>query len=84
MVINKVEKTDEFVKAVTKIKDGAFKEKVEKQIIKIIREPEIGKPMRFGRQGTREVYLSPYRLAYAYVKEENKIIFIGLYHKDQQ
>ena len=40
--------------------------------------------MRFYRKGTREVYISPYRLSYAYLKEEDKIIFLDLYHKDEQ
>ena len=40
--------------------------------------------MRNVRKGTREVYIKPLRLSYAYIKEENKIIFLELYHKDQQ
>lgn len=84
MVVTTVEKTDEFVRINKKIKDSLQKEKVQKQIIKIIQEPEIGKPMRFGRKGTREVYISPFRLSYIYIKEENKIILLDLYHKDKQ
>jgi len=40
--------------------------------------------MRHARKGTRELYIKPYRLSYAYIKEENKIIFLNLYHKDEQ
>lgn len=40
--------------------------------------------MRYARKGTREVYLKPFRLSYAYIKEENKIILLDLYHKKKQ
>lgn len=75
---------EEFKRRFSKIKDSGFKEKVKKQIAKIIENPEIGKPMRHDRKGTREVYISPYRLAYAYIPSENKIIFLDIYHKDEQ
>ena len=74
----------DFLKIIEKIKDNTTKDKVKKQIVKIINPPEIGKPMRYDRKGTREMYISPYRLSYAYLKEENKIIFMDLYHKDKQ
>ena len=73
-----------FLKVIKKIKDSATKEKVKKQIEKIIENPEIGKPMRYERKGTRELYVAPYRLAYAYLPSENKIIFLDIYHKDEQ
>lgn len=75
---------EDFLRKIGKIKDKPFKEKVIRQVEKIIENPEIGKPMRYSRKGTREVYVQPYRLAYAYVKSENKIVFLGIYHKDLQ
>lgn len=51
---------------------------------KIIENPEIGKPMRYNRKNTRELYLSPYRIAYAYIPFDNKLIFLDIYHKDEQ
>ena len=84
MVIKVVEKTDEFVRIIKRLKDNILKEKIEKQIIKIIEDPEIGKPMKFLRKGTREVYITPFRLAYAYIKEEDKVILLDFYHKDEQ
>lgn len=74
----------QFAKIFEKIKDNILKEKVKKQIEKIVVNPEIGKPMMYNRKGTREVYVSPYRLSYIYSKEEDKIIFLDLYHKDEQ
>ena len=73
-----------FEKAYKKIKDEALKLRVKKQIAKIIELPEIGKPMRHDRKGTREVYVPPFRLSYAYLKEEDKIVFLDLYHKNEQ
>ena len=73
-----------FNKKYCKIKDNHLKEQVKKQIKKIIDNPEIGKPMRYGRKGTREVYMSLFRLSYSYLKESNKIIFLELYHKNEQ
>jgi len=73
-----------FLKRIKKIKDNTLKEKLKKQIAKIIEFPEIGKPMMHNRKGTREVYIHPFRLSYAYIEKENKIVFLDLYHKDEQ
>jgi len=75
---------DSFQKLFSKIKDKATKEKILKQIAKIRENPEIGKPMMYGRKGTRELYVSPYRISYNYSKEEDKIMILDLYHKDEQ
>lgn len=79
-----VDYSPHFLSLIGKIKNYADKEKVKKQITKVIEAPETGKPMRFARKGTREVYTGSFRLSYAYLKEENKIIFLDLYHKDEQ
>lgn len=73
-----------FLNIIRKIKNNADKERVKKLTIKIIQNPEISKPMQYARQGTREVYVGSFQLSYAYLKEENKIIFLDLYHKDEQ
>ncbi|MBI4440247.1 type II toxin-antitoxin system RelE/ParE family toxin [Candidatus Woesearchaeota archaeon] len=74
----------DFLKNIGKIKDNGLRERVKKQIAKIIESPETGKPMRYSRKGTREVYVKPFRISYAYLKPENKVIFLDLYHKDEQ
>jgi mRNA-degrading endonuclease RelE of RelBE toxin-antitoxin system len=43
-----------FEKQIRKIKNEGLKQRIKLQISKIIENPEIGKPMRFGRKGTRE------------------------------
>ncbi len=73
-----------FLKIISKIKDLTTKEKIKKQVEKIIEDPEIGKPMKYDRKGTRELYVAPYRLAYVFIASENKIIFLDIYHKDNQ
>lgn len=79
-----IDYSENILKAISKIKDKADKEKIKKQILKIIKNPEIGKPMRYARKGTRELYIGSYRLAYSYQKNENKIILLDFYHKDGQ
>ena len=72
----------EFKKDFKKIKDKSVKEKIMKQISKIKDNPELGKPMRFNRKGTRKLYISPWRLSYKL--EENIVYILALYHKDLQ
>ena len=76
-------RTDNFLRQLRKL-DKSVLDKVEKLIIKIINDPEIGKPMRFDRRGTRELYISSFRLSYAYEKSNNILIFLDIYHKDEQ
>jgi mRNA-degrading endonuclease RelE of RelBE toxin-antitoxin system len=71
-------------RAITKIKDQEVKKSVKNKIKKIIENPEIGKPMRNVRKGTREVYSGSFRLSYEYSKERNLIEFLDFYHKDEQ
>ena len=82
MVIVRLDKL--FEKKFNKIKDNSQKEQVKKIIRKVIENPETGKPMRYGRKGTREIYMKPFRLSYAYIKNENRIILLDLYHKGKQ
>lgn len=64
--------------------DESMKIKIRKQINKIILNPEIGKPLKHNRQGTRETYIGSFRLSYAYSKEEDILTFLEVYHKDKQ
>ncbi|NPV51051.1 MAG: type II toxin-antitoxin system RelE/ParE family toxin [Candidatus Methanofastidiosum sp.] len=73
-----------FKKIFSKIKDKSLKERILKQIIKIKDNPEFGKPMKYARKGTREIYVAPYRLSYIYDENEATIILLDLYHKDDQ
>lgn len=74
----------DFISIFTKIKDNSLRERISKQIKKISENPEIGKPMRYDRKGTRELYIKPFRLSYLYIKNENLVYILELYHKDKQ
>lgn len=80
----KVTFTDEFKEIFSRIKDNLLKKKIIKQIEKIKINPEVGKPMRFGRKGTRELYIKPFRLSYAYIKSEESVEILDFYHKKEQ
>ena len=73
-----------FQKAFSKVKNEALKERIIKQFEEIRENPGIGKPMQNIRKGTREVYVAPFRLSYAYFSDEDKVVFLDLYHKDEQ
>ena len=75
---------EKFKKLFFRIKDSATKEKIIKQVEKIKENPEIGKPMRYGRKGTRELYIKPYRLSYIYLPEKKLVYILDLYHKKFQ
>jgi len=74
---------DDFEKVFKKL-DNSFKIKVKKQIVKIIENPEIGKPLKYSRKNTKEVYISPMRLYYCYHKGEDIITILELGHKRDQ
>jgi len=73
-----------FEKQIRKIKNEGLKQRIKQQIQKIIENPEIGKPMRFGRKGTRELYVSPFRLSYLYEHDSERVVLLSFYHKDEQ
>ena len=79
-----IEHSPHFLSLLRKIKNTADQDRIKKQIRKIIENPDTGKPMRYTRKGTREVYVGSFRFSYAYLPEENKLIFLDLYHKDEQ
>lgn len=70
-----------FRKQFGKLKEP-IKSKVHKLILKIAHNPKIGKPMRYTRKASREVYLPPFRLSYVIMA--NGVVMMELYHKDNQ
>ena len=53
-----------FENEVKKLKDGLIRIRIKKQIVRIVENPDIGKPLRFGLKGERTVYLKPFRIVY--------------------
>jgi len=82
-MIKEVIRSPRFMKEIKHL-DKSYLERIEKLIIKIIENPEIGKPMRYARKGTREVYLGSFRLSYAYDLSTEILTFLDIYHKDAQ
>lgn len=72
----------DFKKQFQKINNKDIKERIIKQVTKIKENSEIGKPMRYGRKGTRELYIGSYRLSY--IIEADTVYILALYHKDEQ
>lgn len=75
---------ERFKRLFSKIKDLTTKEKIIKRISKIKENPEIGKPMKYSRKGTRELYVLPFRLSYFYDYTNQLVSILDLYHKDKQ
>ena len=82
-MVKEVIRTERFLRQLTKL-DKSYLDRVEKLVTKIIQNPETGKPMRFDRKGTRELYLPPFRLCYIYDKSRDILLFLDIYHKDGQ
>ncbi|MEK6890220.1 MAG: type II toxin-antitoxin system RelE/ParE family toxin [Nanoarchaeota archaeon] len=82
-MVKEIIRTESFINRLKKI-DRSYLDRVEKLVIKIISNPEIGKPMKFDRKETREVYVSPFRLVYFYDKNSDILYFLDFYHKDEQ
>jgi mRNA-degrading endonuclease RelE of RelBE toxin-antitoxin system len=78
-----IKEAEKFKKSVMNL-DNHYNSIIKNQIRKIAENPEAGKPMRNFRKGTRELYIKPFRLSYAYLEHENKIILLDLYHKKKQ
>jgi mRNA-degrading endonuclease RelE of RelBE toxin-antitoxin system len=78
-----IKTSDRFNRIFLKL-DRSLRIQIDKLIDKIISNPEIGKPMRHNRRGTREVYAGSFRLSYAYNKNVGMLILLDFYHKDKQ
>ena len=75
---------DKFKNTFSKLKDNFLKERIIKQIEKIKINPEVGKPMRNVRKGTRELYITPFRLSYVYHLDKEIVEILEIYHKKKQ
>ena len=81
VLINEIVYTSKFEHDVKRIKDKSFKEKIQKQIVKILENPEIGKPPRYALKDERTVRVSPYRIIYTV--QGNKLILLRFEHRKE-
>ena len=68
-----------FEKEFRKLKDLSLKERLKKQIIKVVENPEIGKPLKYNLRGERTIYVKPYRLIYAF--KNSKLYLLKFEHR---
>ena len=79
----KIQTSEKFERILDKI-DNTLKLQIDKLLDRIIANPEVGKPMRYERKGTRELYVGSHRLVYAFDKVTDTIFLLNFYHKDEQ
>jgi len=74
----KVIRSNEFVKRTKKVKDKKTKQRLLKQIKKIIHNPEVGMFLNY-EKGIRKMYIPPFRLLYSY--EDDILYLLDLGHR---
>lgn len=79
--INSIIYTEKFERDVRRIKDNLVKERVSKQIEKIVENPEVGKPLRYGLKGEWTIRVKPYRIIYAV--QDDKLILLRFEHRKE-
>ena len=60
--------------------DSNQREKLEKVILKIIKNPDIGKPLKYGR-GERALRVKPFRIVYAFRKDIETLYLLKFEHR---
>lgn len=73
--------TRKFESEFKKIKDFLVKEKLKKQIVKLLENPEIGKPLRYALKGERTIRIKPFRLIYSV--EKSKLYLLRFEHRNR-
>ncbi len=79
VAIKEIVYTEKFERDVKKVRDNLLKQKLEKEIRKILEDPESGKPLRYGLKGEWTIYVRPYRLIYAI--QSSKLILLRFEHR---
>ena len=75
-------RSKEFDRALKHIKNKSLKEKISKQIKKIIDNPEVGEFLKY-RKFERKIYIKPYRLIYSYDKKKDIIYLLDFDKRDK-
>jgi len=71
--------TNKFERDVKKISDNAIKERLTKQIRKIVEDHESGKPLNYGLKGEWTIRIKPYLLIYSV--QEERLILLRFEHR---
>jgi addiction module RelE/StbE family toxin len=70
---------ESFDKDFKKIRDKSLRQKVRKAINKILRNPAVGKPLKYAFKGERTVHVKPYRIIYSLF--EDKLVLLRFEHR---
>jgi addiction module RelE/StbE family toxin len=68
--------TEKFERDVRKVRDSLVKQRISKQIEKLVENPEFGKPLRYGLKGEWTIRVKPYRIIYA-IQEDKLILLVS-------
>jgi mRNA-degrading endonuclease RelE of RelBE toxin-antitoxin system len=79
LVERKITLSSTFSKQIKRLDDN-LKVLLKKQILKIMHNPQVGKPLKYLR-GERALYLKPFRIVYSYVENRNEIILLKFDHR---
>ncbi|MFH1055450.1 MAG: hypothetical protein V1744_05080 [Candidatus Altiarchaeota archaeon] len=73
-----------FEQAIKHLRDQKLKERIKKQLVKIINDPErAGGFLRYDRKFEKRVYIPPLRLVFAYDREKDIIYLIDFDKRDR-
>lgn len=76
-MIAKITRSPLFIRETKKL-DKTLLDKLKKQVVKIIKNPQVGKPLKYKRN-ERTIYIKPFRLIYAIIKDE--LILLKFEHR---
>jgi len=71
--------SSKFKKSVKHLNDEQ-RVKLEKVILKILREPDIGKPLKYSR-GERSIRITPFRIVYSFRKDIETLYLLKFEHR---
>lgn len=81
MVIDKIIPTEKFERDVKRLRDKRIKERIDSEVKRIVKNPDTGKPLRYGLKGEKTIRIRPYRIIYAV--EGNSLILLRFEHRDE-
>lgn len=78
-MVKYVWRSPDFIKATNNLKDNLMKDRIKKQIIKIMDNQEIGKPLQYNFRGERSVRIKPFRIIYTF--DQDTIYLLRFEHR---
>ncbi len=63
--MTRIELSEKFKNQVKKVKDEAVMDRIKKEFKVLLKDPTLGKPLRYSLKGFRSIRIGKYRLIYA-------------------